>query len=87
MSVKVTTQWFEGHRAIRYEYVAGPDLGFVFFLACEVGQPWISEARRKARELADKHDCEVRQVELKNKPWYVDALVPRGSKPPRRETH
>lgn len=79
--MKVTTTRIEGHRALVYRYDVNKDIGFKFHLACEVGDPWIAEARHKAQALADKHHCRIVKVELNASPWYVEALEPIGATP------
>lgn len=74
-AMKVYTTLIEGHRVLNYVYWCSPDMGFRFHMLCEVGQPWYEEAKRMADVLAKKRGCVIKQIELSESPWYVDALV------------
>lgn len=75
MTVRVYTRIMEGHSVLVYSYWCNPDMGFRFHMLCEVGQPWYAEAERKARDLAEQRGCVIKQIELSDRPWFVDALV------------
>lgn len=76
--MKVYTRNIDGHRVLNYVYVANSEMAFHFHLLSEVGMPWLKEAGRMARELASTSDSVIIQVELDQKPWYVDALIKRS---------
>lgn len=73
--MKVYTSNIEGHRVLNYVYRVSPDMGFHCHLLSEVGEPWQAQAKEMAQRLAQQADSEIKQVELDQHPWYVDALI------------
>lgn len=73
MTVRVYTRIMEGHSVLVYIYWLSRDMGLRFHMLREVGQPWYAEA--KAQDLAEQRGCVIKQIELSDRPWFVDALV------------
>lgn len=78
--MRVTTNKIQGHTVLRYRYRAGGCMDFDLYLLSEVGEPYQPEARAQAQAIADRHCCDIVQVELLERPYYVDALVRRTPK-------
>lgn len=75
--MKVYTSDIEGVCVLNYVYDAGHYLTFRFHLLSEVGAPWQAQAQEMAERLAKVCNADIKQVELDQHPWYVDALVER----------
>lgn len=76
--MKVFTSNIQGHQVLNYVYRVCPDMEFRFHLACEVGEPWRRQAEVFANTLAASRNCEIKEIELGEYPWYVEALVSKG---------
>jgi hypothetical protein len=74
VKIKIVDQ--EGHRTLRYCYDVNRYMSCEFSLLCEVGQPWMNDAKQVLSELCCAKASKVVQVELTTRPWYADALVP-----------
>jgi len=75
--MRVTVRKIGGVRALRYRYTAGECMDFDMNLLCEVGVPYQPAAIAQVKDILRDRDpgCEVQQVELPERPWYVDAIV------------
>lgn len=72
--MKLTTTSIEGYKVLAYTYKATPGMTCRFHLICEVGEPWMDEAKRLTEALCKRRNCHVKKVTLRAAPWYVDAL-------------
>lgn len=72
--MKVLTVWRGGYKTLVYRYRVNSECSCEFNLLSEVGVQWQEEARNLAQKLVPEGH-EIRQVELQEYPWYVDAIV------------
>lgn len=76
--MKVFTKLIDGKQVVHYHYRPTYDCSCVFTLMCEVGEPWMAQAREAARMLEIANNATIKQMELACGPWYADVLVPNG---------
>lgn len=65
---------------LRYEYEATPGMGFSLSLLCEVGDPWLHDARRELAKLESRGYTIEFARSIDEKPYCSDFAI-KGAQP------